>query len=46
VERLVDELQATGVPTSARHLDYILWNRGAEDVYKSLPRHRTRTVFY
>ncbi len=46
VERLVDELRATGVPTSARHLDYVLWNRGAEEVYKSLPRHRTRTVFY
>jgi hypothetical protein len=46
VERLVDELRATGVPTSSRHLDYVLWNRGAGDVYKSLPRHRTRTVFY
>jgi hypothetical protein len=46
VERLVDELNQTGVPTTARCLDYLLWNRGAGDVYKSLPRHRTRTVFY
>jgi hypothetical protein len=46
VERLVQQLNETGVPTTARHLDYILWNRGAGEVYKALPRHRTRTVFY
>ncbi len=46
VERIVEALQSSGVPTSARHLDYILWNRGADEVYKALPRHRTRTVFY
>lgn len=46
VERLVAELNETGIPTTARHLDYILWNRGAEEIYKALPRHRTRTVFY
>ena len=46
VERLVDALNETGVPTTARHLDYVLWNRGAGEVYKALPRHRTRTVHY
>ena len=46
VERLVEALNASGVPTTARHLDYVLWNRGAGEVYKAAPRHRTRTVFY
>ena len=46
VERLVGALNGSGAPATARHLDYVLWNRGAGDVYKSLPRHRTRTVFY
>lgn len=46
VERLVDALNASGVPTTARDLDYVLWNRGAGEVYKAAPRHRTRTVFY
>ena len=46
VERLVEALDRSGVPTTARHLDYVLWNRGSNDIYKSIPRHRTRTVFY
>ena len=46
VERLVADLRSSGVPASARQLDYILWNRGQEDIYKEAPRHRTRTVFY
>lgn len=46
VERLVDELRASGTPTTARQLDFLLWNRGAGEIYKALPRHRTRTVFY
>lgn len=29
-----------------RHLDVMLWNRGQDERYKALPRHRTRTVFY
>jgi hypothetical protein len=33
-----------GVPP--RVLDLWLWNRGQEQRYKALPRHRTRTVFY
>src|SRR3954471_3085445 len=33
-----------GVPPRA--LDVWLWNRGQEQRYKALPRHRTRTVFY
>ena len=46
MERIVAELQASGISTSARQLDYVLWNRGADEVYKALPRHRTRTVYY
>jgi hypothetical protein len=33
-----------GVP--ARSLDTALWNKGQAPRYKSVPRHRTRTVFY
>jgi Potential Queuosine, Q, salvage protein family len=33
-----------GVPSHV--LDTWLWNRGQAPEYKSLPRHRTRTVFY
>ncbi|MFN8594309.1 MAG: queuosine salvage family protein [Thermomicrobiales bacterium] len=46
VERLVETLREAGIETSARELDYLLWNRGLEDTYKSIPRHRTRTVYY
>jgi hypothetical protein len=46
VERIVAELRASGVPVTARELDYLLWNRGQGTAYKALPRHRTRTVFY
>ena len=34
----------TGMP--ARAIDTALWNRGQAPRYKSVPRHRTRTVFY
>jgi hypothetical protein len=37
--------RALGDVTSMQ-LDYLLWNRGQQPAYKSLPRHRTRTVFY
>jgi len=33
-----------GMP--ARSLDTALWNRGQASRYKSVPRHRTRTVYY
>ena len=46
VELLVDSFRAAGVATSARELDYLLWNRGLEEKYKTIPRHRTRTVYY
>ncbi|HEY1690463.1 MAG TPA: queuosine salvage family protein [Solirubrobacteraceae bacterium] len=36
--------QRTGTPP--RTLDNWLWNRGQAPQYKSLPRHRCRTVFY
>jgi hypothetical protein len=46
VERIATDLRASGVLVTARELDYILWNRGSGEEYKTLPRHRTRTVFY
>ncbi len=46
VELLKGELQASGHPVNAMGLDFLLWNRGQQPVYKSIPRHRTRTVFY
>ena len=36
--------ERTGIP--ARHIDTALWNRGQAPRYKSVPRHRCRTVFY
>jgi hypothetical protein len=40
------ELIADRLGVSARLLDAALWNKGQASKYKSLPRHRTRTVFY
>lgn len=47
VERMVTALAVQGRPTSAMHVDYLLWNRGQLPRYKQAkPRHRTRTVYY
>lgn len=46
VERIVAALRASGIAVTARELDYHFWNRGQGASYKSLPRHRTRTMFY
>jgi hypothetical protein len=45
-ERLKDALNACGPAISAMELDFLLWNRGQQPPYKSIPRHRTRTIFY
>jgi len=45
-EELVAELRGRGVATTARDVDYLLWNRGQAPEMKARPRHRTRTVFY
>ena len=46
VEVLKSEIVASGHQVTAMGLDYLLWNRGQQPTYKSIPRHRTRTVFY
>ena len=46
VERLVAALRERGRPATAHGLDWLLWSRGQLPRYKSVPRHRTRTVFY
>jgi hypothetical protein len=40
------ELLAERLGMPARLLDTALWNRGQAVRYKSVPRHRTRTVYY
>ena len=40
------ELLAERLGMPARILDTALWNRGQALKYKSVPRHRTRTVYY
>jgi hypothetical protein len=40
------ELIAERVGMPARMVDTALWNRGQGPRYKSVPRHRTRTVYY
>jgi len=46
VELLKKELGKAGDRVTSSGLDYLLWNRGQQPHYKSVPRHRTRTVFY
>ncbi|MDQ4041213.1 MAG: queuosine salvage family protein [Actinomycetota bacterium] len=40
------ELIAARLGSPPRELDVALWNRGQQPRYKSVPRHRTRTVYY
>jgi hypothetical protein len=40
------ELIAAELGIPPRALDVMLWNRGQEQRYKAIPRHRCRTVFY
>jgi hypothetical protein len=44
--RIVGLLDRSGRRATAAELDHLLWNRGQQPLYKSRPRHRTRTVFY
>lgn len=47
VEHIGESLREKGHAITSMGLDYVLWNRGQEKVYKSIkPRHRTRTVYY
>lgn len=46
VELIKAEIQAYGPEINAMMLDFLLWNRGQQPTYKSIPRHRTRTLFY
>ncbi len=46
VELIKAALSASGMTINAMALDFLLWNRGQQPKYKSIPRHRTRTVFY
>jgi len=46
VELMVAALHTAGERITAHQLDYLLWNRGHEPLYKARPRHRTRTVYY
>ena len=46
VELLKKELIRCGHHVTSMGLDFLLWNRGQQPTYKSIPRHRSRTVFY
>jgi hypothetical protein len=46
VELIKAALNESGQPINAMTLDFFLWNRGQQPAYKSIPRHRTRTLFY
>ena len=46
VELLKETLNASGRKITSMELDFLLWNRGQLPAYKSIPRHRSRTVFY
>ena len=46
VELLVTDLAQCGIAMTAGDLDNVLWNLGADRRYKSIPRHRSRCVFY
>lgn len=46
VELLKNELNRSGHHVTSMGLDFLLWNRGQQPAYKSILRHRARTVFY
>ena len=46
VERLRAALAERGVDVPSWYIDQVLWERGAGAGYKSVPRHRARSVFY
>jgi hypothetical protein len=46
VERIREELVASGKSVTSVELDYLLWNCGQGMAYKARPRHRCRCVFY
>ncbi len=46
VELLKHALNASGHKITSMGLDFLLWNRGQQPAYKSISRHRSRTVFY
>jgi hypothetical protein len=46
-ELIVRALQSSGKNVTAMQIDYLLWNRGGEPLYKrAKPRHRARSVYY
>lgn len=46
VELIKNALNVCGHKLTSMGLDFLLWNRGQQPAYKSIPRHRSRTVFY
>ena len=46
VERLRQELEQRHRKVTAAQLDNWLWHLGQDDTYRTLPYHRTRTIFY
>ena len=46
VELIQNRIVSSGHKITSMELDFLLWNRGQQPAYKSIPRHRSRSVFY
>jgi len=46
VELIRREMKRLGKEVSASQLDWLLWNLGQDDQYRTKPYHRTLTTFY
>ena len=46
VELLRQKLSSRGQKVTSAQIDNWLWNLGQDDTYRSLPYHRTRTIYY
>lgn len=46
VEVLREALGRLGINVTSKGLDYLLWKRGQQQQYKSLPGHITKSIFY
>jgi hypothetical protein len=46
VDMIREELARLGRPLRAFEIDWVLWNLGQQEQYKTRPHHRTVTIFY
>jgi hypothetical protein len=46
VEVIRQQIEQLGRSLKAFEIDWLLWNMGQEDTYRTKPYHRTKTIFY